>query len=443
MDLQGKNVAVVGLGTSGLAAAALCKKRGATVSGFDDRAADSIKGDLSVSALKGASFEAFDLVVVSPGIPPLASLAAAVAQGISVIGEVELAVQCLDPKVPYAAVGGTNGKSTTTSLLGAMLREDGKRVFVGGNLGEPLAAHVDEAWDVVILEVSSFQMERVDTFHPTAALLLNITPDHLDRYDGFEAYAAAKGNAFLRQTAADIAIVPTGDGVCAAQAKRGQGKLVTFGLAGDVMFVEPENCLVDLRDKQTYSLADFKLVGVHNVMNAAAAVIAARHFGCSPEAIRRTLATFVALSHRIELVGEANGVRFYDDSKATNVDSAVIAVDGFADKRVILIAGGKDKGGSYVPLAEALARRNNAEVVVIGEAAELIASAVGSIPDRIPVHRATSMDDAVAQAAKLARPGDAVLLSPACSSFDMFRDYKERGEVFARAAKALADQSTS
>jgi UDP-N-acetylmuramoylalanine--D-glutamate ligase len=275
-------------------------------------------------------------------------------------------------------------------------------------------------------------MERVDRFAPRVAVLLNITPDHLDRYPSFDAYADAKGNMFLRQTAADTAVVPAGDAACARQAARGGGRPVTFGPGGDVDV--RDDAVVDTRTGDVYARDAFALSGGHNALNVAAAVACVRALGVPADTIRRVLGEFPGLPHRTAFVGEIAGVRFYDDSKGTNVGAAVTALVGLREPKAVLIAGGRDKGGSYGPLVDALVSKGRA-VVVIGEAADAIAAAVG---DRIPVRKATSMDDAVRLGAGLASAGDAVLLSPACSSFDMFRDYKHRGDEFVRAVQTLA-----
>jgi len=442
-SLSGKRVVVVGAGASGLAAARLAASRGARVVLTDAKTLDAWSSDARAAALAGVfmaspgghggdALAAAELVVVSPGVPPFAELVAAARAGVPVWGEVELATRELRHPAPIVAVGGTNGKSTTTELLGALLGGAGRRVFVGGNLGEPLALHADERFDRIVLEVSSFQMERVDTFHPRVALLLNVTPDHLDRYPDPEAYAAAKGNAFLRQTPDDVAVVPAGDAVCARQAARGRGQVVTFGPGGDVD-VDAEH----VRDRArglTVRRADLALTGGHNALNVAAALAALRAFDdVSAEHVHAVLASFRGLPHRTALVAELDGVRYYDDSKGTNVGAAVTALVGLVEPRAVLVAGGRDKGGSYGPLVDALRTKGRA-VVLLGEASELIASAVG---DALPVRRVASMDEAVRVARELARPGDAVLLSPACSSFDMFRDYKHRGDEFVRAVRSM------
>ncbi len=439
--LKGKRVVVVGLGSSGVAAARLALSRGANVVGTDSkpiaalsddaRALESLGARLSVPGHAQANLEGADLIVVSPGVPPFAELHAAEAKGVPIVGEVELAVSCLPESIPVVAVGGTNGKSTVTSLVGALFEAAGKRTFVGGNLGDPLAFRVDEPWDVVVLEVSSFQMERVDRFRPKVALLLNVTPDHLDRYPDEAAYAAAKGNAFLRQAEGDVAVVPHDDDVCLRQAKRGHGRIVSFGPGG--MVDVTDDAVVDRTANETYRRAEFGLTGGHNALNVAAAIAAVTVLGVSPATIRRTLATFRGLPHRTALVATVDGVRYYDDSKGTNVGASVTALRGLVEPKAVLIAGGKDKGGSYEPLVQALEEKGRA-AVLIGEAKELIAKAIG---DRVPVFRADSLAQAVKRCAELARAGDAVLLSPACSSFDMFKDYKERGDAFVHEVKAL------
>jgi UDP-N-acetylmuramoylalanine--D-glutamate ligase len=441
-SLEGKRVVVVGLGASGVAAARLCARRGARVVATDKKppealgeaaqALESAGVALAAGGHDRAGIAEADLVVVSPGVPSFAALEEADRRKVTIWGEVELATRALAHPAPIVAVGGTNGKSTTTSLVGALLEAHGLRTFTGGNLGEPLANHADERFDAIVLEVSSFQMERVEAFRPKACILLNVTEDHLDRYATFDDYARAKGNSFVNQTADDVAIVPAGDEVCLAQARRGKGAVLTFGPGGAVDVTA--EAIVDRSTGEHYVRREIALVGGHNATNAAAAIAAVRPFGIAPKTIRRVLATFHGLPHRMALVSEIAGVRYYDDSKGTNVGAVVTALEGLVEPKAVLIAGGRDKEGSYVPLVEALRAKGRA-AVLIGEAAERIASAIG---DAIPVRRVRSLDDAVRASAEIARPGDAVLLSPACSSFDMFRDYKHRGDEFVRAVRALA-----
>ena len=441
VSLEGKRVVVVGLGASGVAAARLCGSRGARVVANDRkpfeawapeaRALEEAGIELVAGGHEHAGLASADLIVVSPGVPSFPELQEADRAGVRIWGEVELATQLLRHPAPIVAVGGTNGKSTTTSLVGALLEAQGLETFTGGNLGEPLASHADERFDAIVLEVSSFQMERVDAFRPRSSILLNITEDHLDRYPDLAAYAQAKGNAFARQTAEDVAVVPVGDDLCRLQAQRGRGRIVTFGAGGD--FDVTVDAIVDRTRGEYYRRSDVALVGGHNASNAAAALAAVTPFGVEPDAVRRVLQTFRGLPHRMVLVAEIDGVRYYDDSKGTNVGAVVTALEGLREPKAVLIAGGRDKEGSYTPLVQALRTKGRA-AVLIGEAAERIAHAVG---EAIPVHRAKTLDEAVRMSAKLAYPGDAVLLSPACSSYDMFRDYKHRGDEFVRSVKLL------
>jgi UDP-N-acetylmuramoylalanine--D-glutamate ligase len=466
LDVNGKRAAVVGLGASGIAACTLLAARGARVIGTDRKPREQASPEAlaleaaGVSLALGGHAEArlseADLVVVSPGVPSFEELEAAAVAKVPIWGEVELAYQAVRAAeharlagvagvagvvgaaparagARFVAIGGTNGKSTVTSLTGALLEAHGLATFTGGNLGEPLAAHAGEAFDAIVLEVSSFQMERVEAFHPEVSVLLNVTPDHLDRYDDLAAYARAKGNAFTNQEPGDLAIVPAGDPVCLVQAKRGRGRVVRFGADADADVCVQNARIFDRATGEAYDRAKIRLKGGHNALNVAAALAAVRPFGIPSATIREVLASFEGLPHRMALVGEARGIRWYDDSKGTNVGAAVTAILGVAEPRVVLIAGGRDKGGSYAPLASALAEKGRA-AVVIGEAADAIAGAIGGV---VPVKRAASMDEAVALAGAAAEAGDAVLLSPACSSFDMFKDYKERGDVFARAVKGV------
>ena len=457
MAVRDKRAVVIGLGLSGIAACRLLASRGAKVTGTDSMKPESASDDVKALEAEGVSLalgnhasarlKEADLIVISPGVPSFAELEEAGCAGVPIWGEVELAVRAVNESADAAgrkrprlvAIGGTNGKSTVTSLIGAILERAGVRAFVGGNLGEPLAAHADEPFDAVILEVSSFQMERVDAFHPEISVLLNVTPDHLDRYPDALAYAKAKGNSFLRQTATDLAIVPFDDAACMAQARRGDARVVTFGPGGAVDV--HADAIVDHRSRVSYPRYRLGLQGGHNALNAAAAVAAIGPFGLDPFVVEEVLAGFRGLPHRMAFVRELDGVHYYDDSKGTNVGASVTAVSGIIEPKVVLIAGGRDKGGSYEPLAQALREKGRA-LVLLGEASDLIARAMRECPgDVIPVRRAASMEEAVRLASELATPGDAVLLSPACSSFDMFRDYKHRGDAFVAAVQELRRRS--
>ncbi len=437
MELSGKRVVVVGLGKSGVAAAKLCLSRGATVIGTDSAPAEKISAEaraLGIELVLGghaeAQFERANLIVVSPGVPNLPELTAAENAGVEVIGELELSSRFIE--APIVAIGGTNGKSTTTTLVGDMFLAAGLKTFVGGNLGTPSAEAVGKDYDVVVFEVSSFQLERVPSFQPRVSVLLNITEDHLDRYPSFIAYAEAKGNAFHSQSPDDFAIIPDNDDDCRRQASRGKATQLTFGSYGD--YSVSGRVVVETRSGEIFDLDQTALHGRHNLDNAAAAIAAARALDLTPSAIRKALAAFKPLPHRMARVAQVRGVTFYDDSKGTNVGASVTALRGLSEARGVLIAGGRDKQGAYEPLVSALEDKARA-LVLIGEAADRIAAAVN---DRVPTLRADSMDDAVDKAFSQAEPGDAVLLSPACSSFDMFKSYADRGEQFVAAVQRLA-----
>jgi UDP-N-acetylmuramoylalanine--D-glutamate ligase len=485
VDLRGKKVLVVGLGRSGIAAAQLCAARGARVTATDSRAAAALGGDLGdlpagitreLGGHRRESFLVADLIVVSPGVPEIAELAAARAAGVAITGELELASRFVSGAI--VAITGTNGKSTTTTLVGDMLRATGRPTFVGGNLGDPLAEAVGtpaaETGGFCVVEASSFQLETAVTFHPRVAVLLNVTADHLDRYPDLDAYAAAKARIFAAQTAADYAVVnlddPIAVRVTAGVSSRRVGFSVTRPLdregGGWGGWIEKDALLIRLPDvaedpgladradlaghSDAAALADpgergeperypgrlSALVGRHNQANALAALLAARLAGATPAEARAALLAFRPLAHRMELVAVSNGIAYYDDSKGTNVGAVVAALEGFP-RRVVLIAGGRDKGGDYAPLAAALGRSGRA-AVLIGEAADKMQAVLGAA---LPVERAATLDDAVDAARRLAQPGDAVVLSPACSSFDMFRDYAHRAEVFRAAVDRQMHQS--
>lgn len=440
MQPSAKRAIVVGLGRSGIEAARLLQSKGFEVVGTDSAPLDRLSKDVVELGIRvvagghaGVAFEQADLIVVSPGVPALAELTRAQAEGVEVIAEIELAARYLH--APTVAIGGTNGKSTVTTLTALMLERAGKKTFSGGNLGTPFSCAVGGAWDCLVVEVSSFQLERVIQFKPKVSVLLNVTEDHLDRYPSFLAYAEAKGNAFVNQDHEDFAVVPFGDELCERQARRGQGHVLRFGDAGDYRTVG--RSVIEASTGEEFSLEGTRLHGGHNLRNAAACIAAARALGASPAAVRQALAEFEPLAHRMAYVAEHRGVRFYDDSKGTNVGASVVALLGLAEARGVLIAGGRDKQGSYEPLVDALRAKGRA-LVVIGEAAEAIAAAAHGV---LPIERATTMREAVNKAMHLAEPGDAVLLSPACASFDMFRSYSERGDRFVEAVRSLVSQA--
>jgi UDP-N-acetylmuramoylalanine--D-glutamate ligase len=455
MELAGKKVVVVGAARSGIAAAAFARRHGAAVTLSDRTPAEHLPGlppDLAASGVqlelgghRIETFTAADLIVVSPGVPhTIEPLAAARRRGVAVIGELALAADALE--APVVAITGTNGKTTVTQMIGDMLAASGRRVFVGGNIGCPLITAADRqpAPELVVAEVSSFQLDTADCFHPRVAVLLNITPDHLDRYPDMEAYARSKARIFARQGDDDVAVLNGDDHRVRALAPV-QGPLrVWFGtrpadeagvdLQGEDLvlngFAAPWRHL----NGERFSLAGLKLLGAHNRANAAAAVLAARLAGADAAAIGQVLAQFVPLAHRLTTVAVVDGVRYVNDSKATNVDAVIQALAAF-DAPVVLIAGGRDKGGGYEALRPGVAGKVK-RLVVMGEAAEAIATVLGPAC-RGGVARAGDMGEAVRLARDSARTGDVVLLAPACSSFDMFADYARRGEAFAAAVQEL------
>lgn len=446
MEVRGKTAIVIGLGRSGVAAARLLLARGAKVIANDAsplerwspeaRALEGSGATLAPDGHHHADFANADFVVISPGVPSFAALDAFEATGREVIGEMELGSRFT--RAPIVLIGGTNGKSTTTALTGEMFKAGGHKTFVGGNFGVPLCEVVDDPWDWLVLEISSFQAERVPTLHARGHALLNITDDHLDRYPSFEAYAAAKGNPFERMTADDVAVIPRGDPVVHRQAERGLCRIVTFSAADPAADVALDgDDLCDHTRGDRYPLSILRLAGRHNIENACASIGLASSLGVDAEAIASALGSFTGLGHRTALVAEIGGVRYYDDSKGTNVGASVAALRGLLEPKAVLIAGGRDKLGSYGPLVDALRDKGRA-LVLIGEAADRIAEAATGA---LPIERAGSMREAVERSAALAEPGDAVLLSPACSSFDMFRDYKDRGDAFVRAVQELAQRA--
>jgi UDP-N-acetylmuramoylalanine--D-glutamate ligase len=453
LDLVDKRVLVVGLGRSGIAAAALCAAKGARVTVTDKRpdadlagATAQLPADVAreLGGHRRQTFLAADLIVLSPGVPEIPELAAARTAGVAITGELELASHFVS--APIVAITGTNGKSTTTTLIGEMLRATGRPTFVGGNLGEPLAEAVGTpaagSDGFCVVEASSFQLETVREFRPRVAVLLNITADHLDRYDGMDGYAAAKARIFAAQDAADYAVVNADDLLSMRAASTAPSRQLHFSIARSLAagaWLEGESLAVMVPGEPMESYpADLPwLAGQrHNQANALAALLAARLAGASPDAARAGLLAFKPLAHRMELVADSGGVAYYDDSKGTNVGAVVAALDGFP-RPVVLIAGGRDKGGDYAPLAEVLARVARA-AILIGEAADKMEAAFRG---HVAVQRARTMDDAVSAARSAARRGDAVVLSPACSSFDMFRDYAHRAEAFRAAVARVATEA--
>ena len=377
-----------------------------------------------------------DVVAPSPGIPvghPVFAVAAAA--DVPVLGEVELAWRALD--CPVVAVTGTNGKTTVTTLVAAALEASGLRALAAGNIGLPLASAVGADVDVVVAEVSSFQLQFVDGFRPAVAVLLNLAPDHLDWHPDLASYAAAKARIWERQGPGDVAVVNADDPVIVAMAAAAPGDVVTFGLtaaAGTDWTVS--GAAVRGPDGPVVDVADLPRSLPHDLANALAAAAAATAAGATVEGIRSALTGFAGLPHRLTLVGETGGVRFYDDSKATNPHAAVAAVRAFDS--VVLVAGGRNKGLDLGALADVADRIRS--VVAIGEAGPEVAAVFDGLR---PVQSAASMDEAVRLAAAAARPGDAVVLSPGCASFDWYSSYAQRGDDFARAVRALLEEDAT
>lgn len=448
MELKGKKILVVGAGKSGEESARFLCRQGAQVAVSETLSEKQISADLirwareqnvylETGGHKTETFLKSDLIVISPGVPlEVEPVRAARNRGIPVIGELELASRFITE--PVIAITGTNGKSTTTTLIGHILSCAGKTSFVGGNLGQPLIGHVNaqEKKDFVVVEVSSFQLDTTERFHADIALLLNITEDHLDRYASFDDYASSKFRIFSNQGESDAAIINGEDPMITAGLSAIPSRIFAFGHKRpqkEGAFVEGKVLFCRLEGKEErYSLADFKLAGEHNLENVMAAVLAGRLCGCGPEAVQNALDTFRGLPHRTEFVCEVNGVSFFDDSKGTNVGSVVKSLAGFRQP-VILIAGGRDKGGSYKVLEQPVKEKVKA-LILIGEAKEKIRPALGHLTRTL---EADSLPMAVEMAYAEASPGDVVLLSPACASFDMFRSYAERGDIFQKAALGL------
>jgi UDP-N-acetylmuramoylalanine--D-glutamate ligase len=448
MDLHGKKVLVVGLARTGLATVRFLKERGALVSATEIKGREEVGKEMGreVDAMglevewgghREETFLAPDLMVASPGVDlAIEPIRKAMQKGIPVLSEIELAYRFID--VPILAVTGTNGKTTTTLLIGEMLKEDGKRVGVGGNVGEPLILFAGEkkGWEVLVVEISSFQLEAIETFRPRISVLLNVTEDHLDRYRSYDDYIEAKSRIFTNQTPGDLAVLNGDDPIVMKLAGPVKARKVFFGLKkkeNRTTFYDPPDILLRMDDREeTYSLEGTPLKGVHNVENMMAAVTACRLFGCSQAAIQKVLNRFEGIEHRLEFVREVGGVRYYNDSKGTNVGSVVKSLQSFSEP-VLLIAGGKDKEGDLSPLKN-LIRSRVRSLILIGEAKERMARELGGLTETT---LADTLEEAVFLAHGAARGGEVVLLSPACSSFDMFKDYKERGRIFKEAVRKL------
>jgi UDP-N-acetylmuramoylalanine--D-glutamate ligase len=443
MDLNGKRVLVAGAGKTGIATARFLLEKNAQVTVVDSNVNAVIPEDLKKSTAKiktgpheNSIFTEQDLIIISPGIPlTIEPIATAKSKGVEIIGEIELAY--LFTETPIIAVTGTNGKTTTTTLLQHIFETSGKKVFTGGNIGTPLIEYVsgDQDADYIIAEISSFQLETINKFRPYISILLNITEDHLDRYNSFDDYAAAKKNIFANQQRSDFAIINIEDKLAAKMSE---------DIKADVLFFSTKNELKNgsyykdgfhfLKDSKKTRIDEEGVIlqGEHNRENILAAVSAAGICNLSYENITKALHTFKGLPHRMEFVDCINGINFFDDSKATNVGACLKSISSIKPP-IILIAGGKDKGGSYFPLINEI-NKNVQEIILIGEAQNRIRK---ELKATVPMTSAMTLKEAVTEAFSRAKEGCSILLSPACSSFDMFDSYVHRGNIFKTAIKEL------
>ncbi|HXH69422.1 MAG TPA: UDP-N-acetylmuramoyl-L-alanine--D-glutamate ligase [Pyrinomonadaceae bacterium] len=455
MELQGKKTLVLGAGKSGIASAEFLVKRGATVALHDKKSiadwaeeARSLK-EKKIGLLDGQIpswlLDQIDLIVISPGVPTNTVPARYVERKDGeVIGEVELAYRFLKGQI--VGITGSNGKTTTTTLIGELLQNAGVTAQVGGNIGTPLISlaesSTDETWTVC--ELSSFQLETIKNFRPAVAVALNVTPNHLDRYDFFTDYAAAKHRLFMNQTADDLAILNADDEITASWAKNLRANIVLFSTVKELdegLFLRGRElvCRANGKEKVLAFRDEMNLRGVHNVQNVLASLAAGLACGASPDSMRETLRNFKAVEHRLEFVTEIEGVKFYNDSKATSVDATQKALEALAetDGKIILILGGRGKNSPYAPLVR-LIKENVRKLVLIGEDADNIESQMKNYAEIV---RADSMTGAVLKSFENAENGDAVLLAPACASFDMFNSFEERGIFFKNAVQSLKSKA--
>ncbi len=446
MELKNKKTLVVGLAKTGVACARFLASKGAEVTVTDLRKETQLTAQLAELANfnitlelerhDAVTFLASDLIVVSPGVPmEMPQLVAAQSAGVEIISEIELAARFID--APLAAITGTNGKTTTTTLLGAIFKHNGYHTFVGGNIGNPLieAAESHQIVDQVVAEISSFQLEWITTFRPTVAALLNLSEDHLDRYPCYQDYINAKLRIFENQTADDFAVLNRDDELVWEQAGKLSAQVFPFSRKMELEEgIFHKDGVITYRHnghEECFPTSAIRLQGVHNLENIMAAMACALLLGCRPDETYETVLCFEALHHRMEFVREVAGVRYYEDSKATNVGSVQKALESFEE--ITLIAGGKDKGGSYAPLVPMISQRVR-HLILIGEAADRMQLELGNLTN---TKKATTLEEAVQLAAGLTLPGGTVLMSPACSSFDMFRDYEERAQRFIAAVNEL------
>ncbi len=452
MELSGKRILVIGLGKTGIASARFLTEKGANVAVTDEKPLTELKGairelgnayaNLEFCRYDPDSLSRVDLIIPSPGVPPSnILLTEAVNKKIPILSEIEIAYRFL--KMPMIAITGTNGKTTTTTLIGNILKRGGKRggekVFVGGNIGNPLIGYVERKQDddYAVVEVSSFQLQWVQRFHPFISILLNTTCDHVDYHGSFEAYRMAKEKIFENQGESDLAILNADEPRSSTLAKDMVSQVQFFSSTTKVergMFLE-NNMLVHITtrgDREEYPLNMIKIPGLHNIENVMASIMAARYCGCPPASIVSAVEDFKGIPHRIEFTDEKNGVAFYDDSKGTNVGAVVRALETFA-RPIILLMGGRDKEGDFETLRP-LVRAKVKELVIFGEARNRINDLIGGV---VKTSRVTKLKEAIEAAYRHSSPGDVVLLSPGCASFDEFSDYKERGRFFKDAVKNL------
>jgi UDP-N-acetylmuramoylalanine--D-glutamate ligase len=456
MELKDKRVLVVGLGKSGVASALFLKAHGARVTVSDTKSGDELRNEIPALLDHGITvetgghgertFRGQDLIVVSPGVPVDAPpLVQARAMGEGVIGEIELAARFLPG--PIVAITGSNGKTTTTTLTGEILAAGGLPTLVGGNIGTPAISLAERAKPetAIVLEVSSFQLETIQAFHPRIAVVLNVTPDHLDRHRTFEAYVDAKARIFENQRGDDFAVLNEDDPTCVAMAVRTRAQVFWFSRQKEVKqgaWVREGNILFrdgrgqqEKAQREIMQVSEIPLKGAHNLENVLAAVCAGALMGCAPEKIRQAVRDFKAVEHRLEFVATIRGVDYYNDSKATNVDATIKALESFP-ANIHLILGGKDKGSDYTVLNDLLRQRVK-RVYTIGAAAAKIESQIKGVE----IVHAETLENALRKANAVAQAGDVVLLAPACASFDQFRNYEERGRVFKEIVRGLAAQA--
>lgn len=449
MDTIPRRALVVGMGVSGRSVCEMLLRRGAEVIATDLRPRDKFNGALDYLEEKGCrlrlgvhvaeDFLDADLIVVSPGVPlDLAPLKEAGKKGVEIVGELEWAWR--QTSLPVIAVTGTNGKTTTTSLIGEMLKASGKRVFVGGNIGTPLSRWLlgKEEADVLVLEVSSFQLDTASRFCPEVGVLLNITEDHLDRYESFSAYADSKFSLFSRQSSSHVAVINGDDLLCKKRSREIPGRVLLYSRSDKTAqaTLDGRTARIALPGKPSIdlSLESSLLKGVHNEENILAAALAAAAFDTPAGAVQHVIDTYRGLPHRVEWVRTWRGVDFYDDSKGTNVGAVLKAVENF-ERPILLLLGGRDKLGSYAPLVQAMKEKGKG-VFVFGEAAPRMFE---EFSGRVPTLSFPGLEEAFREALLRAAPGDVVLLSPACSSFDQYESYAQRGDHFKGLVKSLEE----